>query len=418
VHNSPTLRQSSIRLLVCLAACFGFQIFSTDISQAYLQSEDALLRKVYLNPGKEFELSPEHVLQLRPLYGLSDSGDAWAKTFTSHMKSDLGMVSTIGDISLFSKLMNGKLAGLAGNYVDDTIACGNEELRELSKLTAKRFLSSPRKHPNLRFAGIDIDNSEDGYYLSQKSFVRKLKKLNLDCTFDEFRSARAQLAWIVHTRPDVCVDVSMAAQVVEKGFCLKDVAMLNAAISRVVKTPDAGIRQQKLDISSLRLVAYSDSSFANNGDLTSQLGYMVCLVDKYKRCNIIHYSSYKSKRVTRSVLGGEIHAFADAFDCAFTLKHDLEGLLCQKVPVTILTDSRSLFDVITRNSATSERRLMIDVSATRQAYERHETSDVGFIRTSNNPADALTKRGYNAALMDILTTGRLDLPVEQYVIRT
>jgi hypothetical protein len=93
----------------------------------------------------------------------------------------------------------------------------------------------------------------------------------------------------------------------------------------------------------------------------------------------------------------------------------LEGLLCQKVPVTILTDGKSLFDVINRNSATSERRLMIDVSATRQAYEHHEISDVGFIRTSNNPADALTKREYNAALKDILTTGRLDLPIEPYV---
>jgi hypothetical protein len=217
----------------------------------------------------------------------------------------------------FFKLINGKLARLAGNYVDDTIACGNEEFRELSELTAKRFQSSPRKYPNLSFAGIDIDNSEDNYYLSQKSLVRKLKKLNLDCTF---RSARARLACILHTRPDVCVDVCMAAQVAEKELCFKDMAMLNAAISRVVKNPDTGIRQQKLDIGSLRLVAYSDYSFANSGDLTCQLGYMVCLVDKYKRCNIIHYSSYKSKRVTTSVLGCEFHAFADAFDCAFTLK--------------------------------------------------------------------------------------------------
>jgi Reverse transcriptase (RNA-dependent DNA polymerase) len=126
VKSTPPLRQSSIRLLVFLGACFGFQIFSTDISQAYLQRVDALLRNFYLNPGKEFEISSERVLQLLlPLYGLSDSGDAWAKTFTNHMTSDLGMVSTIADISLFSKVIHGKVAGLAGNYVDDTISCGN-----------------------------------------------------------------------------------------------------------------------------------------------------------------------------------------------------------------------------------------------------------------------------------------------------
>lgn len=75
-----------------------------------------------------------------------------------------------------------------------------------------------------------------------------------------------------------------------------------------------------LDQNTLQLIAYADSSFANNSDLTSQLRYIVFLCDAKNKCNVLHYSSYKSLQVTRSALGGEIYAFADAFNYAHTMK--------------------------------------------------------------------------------------------------
>ena len=92
-------------------------------------------------------------------------------------------------------------------------------------------------------------------------------------------------------------------------------------------------------------------------------------------------------------------------------------MLCQKIPLTILTDSKSLFDVITKSSTTSERRLMIDITAVRNAYNDQELSDVGFIRTKYNPADAFTKLGSCEALNTIIQTGICKLPIEQWVIR-
>jgi hypothetical protein len=109
-----------------------------------------------------------------------------------------------------------------------------------------------------------------------------------------------------------------------------------------------------------------------------------------------HCSLFKpqSRRVTRSVLGGEVYAFADAFDFAFTLKHDLQVMLRQAVPLAILTDSKCLFDVITKASSISERRLMIDITEVRNSYNAQEPSDIGFVRTKYNPADAFTKLGF------------------------
>ena len=147
------------------------------------------------------------------------------------------------------------------------------------------------------------------------------------------------------------------------------------------KTEENGIIIQKLDNPSLHLLVYADASFANNSDLTSQLGYIILLADKFGKRNILHYASYKSRRVTRSVLGAEVYAFADAFDYAYVIRHDLEEILNQCIPLQIMTDSRSLFDVIVRNSTTSDRRLMIDIKDVRESYESQKISHVGFVRS-------------------------------------
>ena len=164
-------------------------------------------------------------------------------------------------------------------------------------------------------------------------------------------------------------------------------------------------------------MCFSDSSFANNDDHTTQIGYIILLVDKYKKCNIIHFKSHKSRRVTRSVLGGETLAFADAFDTAYMIKRDLEEILKQNVPLKMLTDSKSLFDVITRSSQMSEKRLMIDIAGVREAYRNMEICDIGHIRTANNPADAMTKLVECNSLNRIISSAICDVQVDQWVIR-
>jgi hypothetical protein len=65
-------------------------------------------------------------------------------------------------------------------------------------------------------------------------------------------------------------------------------------------------------------------------------------------------------------------AFADGFDAAYSLKHDLQTVQKRSVDILMYTDSLSLFDVITKSSTTAEKRLMIDVVVVREAYDRME----------------------------------------------
>jgi hypothetical protein len=75
-------------------------------------------------------------------------------------------------------------------------------------------------------------------------------------------------------------------------------------------------------------------------------------------------------------------AFADGFDAAYSLKHDLQTILKQSVDILMYTDSMSLFDVVTKSSTTAEKRLMIDLVVVREAYDRMEIAQFAFLRTN------------------------------------
>jgi hypothetical protein len=238
-----------------------------------------------------------------------------------------------------------------------------------------------------------------------------------DSTFAAHRSLRAKLAWITHTRPDISCAISQAAQVTDKEFEPKHIDALNKIIRHLRATPDVKLRFLKLDIQSLKLLVYTDASFANNANLTSQLGYIVVLSDDSGSASIINYQSSKSRRVARSSMASETLAFSHGFDSAFLLRHDLERVLGQTIPMVMFTDSKALFDILTRNKSSTERRLMVDVAAAREAYHDFVISNVGLIKSEHNPADGLTKVGCNDALLSLLRTHRITHPVQQYVLR-
>jgi hypothetical protein len=49
-------------------------------------------------------------------------------------------------------------------------------------------------------------------------------------------------------------------------------------------------------------------------------------------------------------------------------------------------------------STTKEKRLIINIIALREAYERGELKDIRWIDRRNNPADAITKATANASI--------------------
>ncbi len=67
----------------------------------------------------------------------------------------------------------------------------------------------------------------------------------------------------------------------------------------------------------------------------------------------IYFKSYKARRVSRSVMAAKVIAFSDAFDVGYSLTTELSNLLQRKVSLILLTDSKSLFGVISEGTRTS-----------------------------------------------------------------
>lgn len=116
------------------------------------------------------------------------------------------------------------------------------------------------------------------------------------------------------------------------------------------------------------MITFADSSFTNCDDMGTKPGFLVLLIEDTGRKNWLTYSSYKRRRVVRSVLSGEKYEFADCFDATYTIKHDIQVILNRNIPPTTLSNSEKLFKIIVKSTVTTERRPMIDTKETREAH--------------------------------------------------
>ncbi len=230
---------------------------------------------------------------------------------------------------------------------------------------------------------------------------------------------RIKLAWLSNARPDCMFEISQLAQVTDaifvehKSECIRT---LNRTVRYAVQNP-LSVSFPRLDFDSLQVSGFSDSSFANNRDLSSKHGYVTALSDATVNYIPLSFKPYKARRVTRSVMANELIAFRYMFNAAFTMSAELKKMIWKHVPLRILTDIKCLFDVISKSSRTSENRIMIVIATEHEGYNNYSISDIGFVRTTKNLADSLTKTMNQAALQDLLKSSRLIVEPEQWIFR-
>lgn len=158
--------------------------------------------------------------------------------------------------------------------------------------------------------------------------------------------------------------------------------------------------QHDLDRESVRMMAFSASSFANNEDLSTQLCQIMLLTYITNHVKVLGYAIYKIPVIVRSVLVGETYAFADAFDAAFIIRDDLEETTKMQIPLTMITDAESLFKVIFEASKRIEKRVIIDMIATMEAYNRRKglgvtvQSDLQSVEKNREACDDIRARDY------------------------
>jgi hypothetical protein len=438
--QSPTIQRVSQRLILALAPTLNCSVYVRDISQAYVQSTTHLNRDFYVRPPPEIDnilhLEKGTILKvIKPLYGIPEAGNHWFRTYHRHHTDKLNMAESSFDPCLL--YTHGTAFGVVGLQTDDTLFFGDQAFTELEEgqLKQAKFLAKDREmlttQSPIKFNGGQIKLEGNSITLTQEPQCQNLKLValkNVNITSsrgqirnavtpkDQYVSQRARGAYIATVcQPEASFDLSFAAQVVNPKE--DDAKKLNKRLRWQIENQSRGLRFVKLDKTTLQLIVFTDASFANNLDNTSQIGFVITLADGSNNANIIHWSSIKCKRVTRSVLASELYGMAHGFDYGVVLKTTIEKILQTDLPLVICTDSKSLYECLVKLGTTREKRLMVDLMCLRQSYERRLITEIKWIDGNENPADSMTKSAPCAALRKLIDTNKIELTTKEWVER-
>ncbi|EED15752.1 hypothetical protein TSTA_051890 [Talaromyces stipitatus ATCC 10500] len=319
-----------------------------------------------------------------PLYGIPEAGNHWFHTYHKHYTKQLGMETSTYNLCLLH-------------------CCDLEqEFEDAQGIT----LTQERTCKNIRLVQ---DHPSDT--VSSRGKVRKNASPH-----EQYVAQRALGAYIASvSQPEASFDLSFAAQATQPGK--EDIKALNKRLQWQIDNSTRGLRFVKIDLRTAKLYAFVDASFANNKDSSSQIGHVIVLADARNNANILHWSSTKCKRITRSVLASEMYGMANGFDAAAAIKSTLTQLLhlSEPLPLVLCTDSKSLYECLVKLGTTREKRLMIDLMCLRQSYERQEITEVRWINGNSNPADAMTKSKPCRALQELIDTNKLRIDVDGWV---
>eukprot|EP00468_Gymnochlora_sp_CCMP2014_P011504 CAMPEP_0167749862 /NCGR_PEP_ID=MMETSP0110_2-20121227/5657_1 /TAXON_ID=629695 /ORGANISM="Gymnochlora sp., Strain CCMP2014" /LENGTH=1396 /DNA_ID=CAMNT_0007635091 /DNA_START=3079 /DNA_END=7269 /DNA_ORIENTATION=+ len=174
---APTVRQSTIRLIISYASRNGMRLTQADINNAYLHGILSPPVLMGIPDGLKNIYDPAtHCCELvKGLYGLPVSGNSWNKELDGFM-SNLGFKRCLSDPCLYILRKDTGLM-LVCVYVDDlVIATSSDALRSW-------FLKSLSKAYGIKnvgdldfLLGVRVDKTPTGYHLSQQLYIEKIAK--------------------------------------------------------------------------------------------------------------------------------------------------------------------------------------------------------------------------------------------------
>ncbi|EKD20667.1 polyprotein [Drepanopeziza brunnea f. sp. 'multigermtubi' MB_m1] len=388
--QSPAIQRSSQRLITILApalSLLGISLYLRDITQAYTQSDHLLNKLILARLPKEIVkfYSERTIMRIRrALYRIPKASTFWWSTYYTHHKEKLSTITSTYDPCLLICTKK-SMFRLVRMQVDDTYYLADDrfaakERSELKKAGLKAKDETKLTYTtDIRFNGCILKLQKDDTMLfTQKQQGQKLALVSDKLNYkQEYLEQRARGAYIASTcQPKALFALLIAAQHKDPS---KD---------EMISNQGKRLKYVPIDLRLAKLFVFVDSSFANNKDLSSQLGYVIILRNETRTTeetfnvtsNVVHYSSTKSKRVTKSVLASEILGMVARIDIAIALNTTLdqitEQLSLPKILIVVATDSYSLYECLVKLGTTKEKRLMIDVIALRQSYERKEIAEI------------------------------------------
>jgi hypothetical protein len=206
--------------------------------------------------------------------------------------------------------------------------------------------------------------------------------------------------------------LSLVAQFIE--ISSENITTLNKRLQWQIDNHFRDINYVKLDSTKFRLMIFTISFFVNNRDLFSQIDYVICLTNS-KHVNIVHWSSIKCKRVTRSVLAGELYALVHDFDLDAAFKATLSAILDHLVSLILCIDSKSLYNCLIKLDTTQKKRFMLNFMSLWQSYERRKITKMKWIHEINNSIDSMIKNKASWILRTLIDINTINMNISEWI---
>ncbi len=471
--NSPTLTRMSRGMILSIASLMSWTTFTSDISTAFLQGNPHHKdRTLWIKLPRDacqilgLPATDSKLMQLKkPMYGLCDAPRAWyleaverilsldnvyrhpldACLFLVFDPSEGSQLSQPGDGDY---LPPGRLVATFGIHVDDLLGCGdiNSDIYQKVKKQLHELFSFRmwEESGTLQYCGCDIVKDDKVISLKQTDYITKQKPITLPSTrkndpnspltqkeTTQLRALIGALQWpCTQSSPYLQCSVSQLAGKVSKAT-VSTIDHGNKILRMAKANSDVTLQYSNLgDINDITFVTYADAAYANRDDLTSQGGYLLCMVNRTTtdgdegRYNLIDWRSWKLARVARSSLSAESQATAEAADallfaCLFwrlifnpMLPIDNDKSAQLRHPPAHVVDAKALYDLLIKDEIQaalgSDKRTAVETLVAQDKL-RVCGAQVKWVSSEKQYADGMTKSDAGQLLADRLRSHQMRL---------
>ena len=454
--DSPTMTRDARMLLLQTVASKRWVVQSFDITTAFLRGK-----------SDERELAMEAPAEMRDLMGMSKDqvcllqGNAYGRVdapllfyreFRKRLENIGFQVHPLDNcLFLFRNTKNpNQLDGILGTHVDDGIGGGNTNFERALNELQKTLPFGTREQGRFKFTGLDIEQLPDfSIKVNQGKYVNRISPIDIPkvrrsqpeekITPQELQQLRGLCGSLqyaaVHTRPDIATKVAT----LQKGITSATVETLlegNKVLREAQAFSETSVVVRPLPMDEVSFASFGDASFASAKQLTAQQGlFIMACTPKMARNETTDFSpivwhSKQIGRVVRPTLSAEEYAMSSSLDKLTWIRcmwgyikgpnfawHKPGTALKGEHPGLMITDCKSLFDLITKNATPNcqEWRTTIEVMLLKEQSKDHTVCR--WISTAIMLADCLTKAMDATFLRTVLQLGKFRIYDEDHTLR-
>lgn len=285
-------------------------------------------------PPKEANRPKDELWRLlKPLHGLPESSLLWYDTYAGKICSIVAMdCDPVYPFLFYSRRDDSKALPSTGTMqVDDTLFTGTSSLLANEEAQARRFPTKPFsviRRDTVHFNGTFLSATRKGLKASQSSYMPAISEPTTGSVSERFDSLRGKIAYstdqtchMQSCRLNILAQIP-AAEATDEGMTRRI-----TLLSELQAPADDGRNFERIDLGTFDLRLDTGASFANNKDLSSRLGRCINAVEGTGRCNLLHWSGRKCRRVVKSTFAAELFALIQVYDNGLALRHSMSAIL-------------------------------------------------------------------------------------------